>query len=77
MIMKSQKKQYQNIQYIHSGFEFLPSYAYGNVMRNKENYLKQNIKDQKKYYEKNKDKINMIVKAKRKLGVEFYYFCII
>ena len=43
----------------------------------KENYLKQNIKDQKKYYEKNKDKINMIFKAKLKLGVEFYYFCII
>ena len=43
----------------------------------KETYSKQNNKDAKNYYTKNKDKINMTIKAKRKLGVEFYYFCII
>jgi hypothetical protein len=43
------------------------------AIQHKEN----NKKCVKAYYAKNKDKINMTIKAKRKLGAEFYYFCTI
>ena len=43
----------------------------------KEAHSIQNRKDRKIHYEKNKDVINMTLKAKRKLGVDFYSLCII